>query len=151
VPGRAGRNTLAANAVARSVLGVEDKGYNYLSAFFTDPATQNRYPQWNEMVGQLVGQFRVQAARFPDDPNFDRMARQLSSESRFFADLWALHEIRDCAMTDVEVLGPGGMPRSFAHITLGFVERTDLRLMLYTPRAGTATADLEFQPLAAAH
>lgn len=146
-------NTLAVNAVARSVLRVEDEDYNYLSAFFTDPAAENRYPQWSEMAGQLVGQFRVQAARFPDDPNFDRMATRLSSESRCFADLWARHEIRDCAMTDVEVLGPGGMPRSFAHITLGFVERADLRLMLYTPRAATTTTPSstpELQPLAGA-
>jgi hypothetical protein len=137
---------LAANTIARSVLGIDDTDYNYLSAFFTDPLTESRYPQWNEIAVQLVGQFRVQAARFPDDPSFDRMARKLSSTSPRFAELWARHEIRDCEMSNVEVRCPDQRILSFEQISLGFVERVDFRIMLYTPRAG-ANASPELQQL----
>ncbi|MEV5754658.1 helix-turn-helix transcriptional regulator [Actinoallomurus sp. NPDC052308] len=141
-------NTLAANAMARSVLGIDDKEYNYLSAFFTDPLAKSRYPRWDEMAVQLVGQFRVQAARFPDDPSFDRMARRLSSASPRFAELWARHETRGCETSHVEVRCPDHRILSFEHISLGFVERVDLRIMLYTPCSET-NANLEFQHLTA--
>jgi transcriptional regulator with XRE-family HTH domain len=133
-------NTLATNKLARSILGVEDKDYNYLLAFFADPSAKERYPRWDEEAGRLVGQLRVQAARFPEDASFDRMAGQLSATNTKFAELWARHEIRDSATTSIEIRRPGAGILLFEQMTLGLAESPDLRLMLYSPSPTSSTA-----------
>jgi transcriptional regulator with XRE-family HTH domain len=144
-------NALATNELARSLLGIGDKDYNYLVAFFVDPSAKERYPHWEEVAGRLVGQFRVQAARFPEDASFDRMAVQLSSASTNFSELWARHEIRDSAMTGIEIRHPSAGTLLFEHMTLGLAESPDLRLMLYSPAPVTVTApggsDNRLEPL----
>lgn len=140
-------NALATNELARSILGVGVKDSNYLLAFFIDPSSKDRYPRWEEMARRLVGQFRVQAARFPDDGSFDRMARRLSSASPRFAELWAQHEIRDSAMTSIEVRHPTAGLLLFEHLTLGLAESPELRLMLYSPLAMSGSSDGRFEQL----
>jgi transcriptional regulator with XRE-family HTH domain len=126
-------NTLVSNTQARGVLGVHETDYNYLWSFFTDAENTRRYPGWSDMARRLVGQFRVQAARFPDDPNFEQMARRLCSESPQFDRLWAQHETGDSGMATIEVrLGPGRRMQ-FEHITLGLHQRSEPLLMLYVP------------------
>jgi transcriptional regulator with XRE-family HTH domain len=127
-------NVLAVNESAQSLMGVESGGQNYLAAFFTDPSIRNRYPDWDEMATRLVGQFRVQAARFPQDPRFDRMARRLCVTDQAFAALWARHETCDTAMTSVRLQPPGQESVVFEHLILALLESSDLRLMLYVPQ-----------------
>lgn len=126
-------DTLAANKLAHSVLGVPSGCHNYLRAFFTDPAIRNRYPNWDETATCLVGQLRVQSAQFPSDPSFGEMARELSSRNPRFAELWARHETRDSTMRRVLVRPPQGKSLRFDHMVLGLLHRSELRLMLYIP------------------
>lgn len=132
-------STLAANHSAQSLLGVRPGGQNYLATFFTDLAVRSRYPDWSTMATRLVGQFRVHAARFPDDPRFDRMARSLCATDQAFAALWARHETCDTAMTSVRVQSDDQENISFEHMILALLERSDLRLMLYVPHGAHNT------------
>lgn len=126
-------NTLVSNTHAREVLGVQEADHNYLWSFFTDAQDRSRYPDWPDMARRLVGQFRVQAAHFPDDPNFEHLARRLCSASPQFDRLWAQHETRGSGMATVEVrLGPGRRVQ-FEHIVLGLHQRFEPLLMLYMP------------------
>lgn len=134
-------NTLAANQAARSALGVGAGDQNYLAAFFTEPTARARYLDWDKLATRLVGQFRVQAARFPEDPRFDRIARQLCGTDHAFADLWARHETCDTAMTSVRVRPPGEESMRFEHLILALLENADLRLMLYMPRGAHISAE----------
>lgn len=87
-------NVLVSNAPARTLLGVQDTDSNYLWSFFTDGRNRSRFPHWMDVASRLVGQFRVQAVRFLDDPNFELLARRLCSASPDFDRLWARHETR---------------------------------------------------------
>jgi transcriptional regulator with XRE-family HTH domain len=137
-------SVLAVNEAAQSLLGVESGGQNHLAAFFTDPAARLRYPDWDEMAARLVGQFRVQAARFPQDARFDGMARRLCASDQAFAALWARHETCDTAMTSVRVRLPGQKSVRYEHLILALLESSDLRLMLYVPQgAQSAEAGLQ--------
>ena len=137
-------NILAANEQARRLFELDGGHRNYLHAFFRDPEARYRYPHWVEMARQLVGQFRVQAARYPGDPNFERIARELCARSSRFAESWARHEARDSAVMSVEVRSKTGTLR-FEHMTLQLMEHSDLRLMLYLPRtAEEVAAQVEF-------
>jgi transcriptional regulator with XRE-family HTH domain len=140
-------NVLAVNESAQSMLGLESGGQNYLAAFFADPAARLRYPDWEQMAARLVGQFRVQAARFPQDSRFDRMARRLCASDQAFAALWARHETCDTAMTSVRIRLPGQDSVHYEHLILALLESSDLRLMLYVPQ-GTQSGETGLQLMA---
>nr|WP_030742045.1 helix-turn-helix transcriptional regulator [Streptomyces sp. NRRL S-31] len=141
-------NTLAVNQSAQSLLGVETGGRNYLAAFFAEPSARTRYPDWDELAPRLVGQFRVQAARFPEDPWFDRMARKLCAADPDFAALWARHETCDTATTSVRVRPPGQESVRYEHLILALLGNADLRLMLYLPQGRRISADTDFRLVA---
>jgi transcriptional regulator with XRE-family HTH domain len=132
-------NLVAANEQARTLFGLGGDHLNYLDVFFQDPEACYRYPRWEEMAGRLVGQFRVQAARYPADPNFERIAGELCARCRRFAEYWARHEASDCSVMSVEVRSKTGT-LSFEHMTLQLMEHSDLRLMLYLPSGAEAVA-----------
>ncbi|WP_026422612.1 helix-turn-helix transcriptional regulator [Actinokineospora inagensis] len=140
-------NVLAVNDSARVVLGLRDgdgtgadgEPMNCLVAYFTEPSFRNRYRYWAEYAPHVVSEFRVTAAQYPDDPEFQALVADLSERSTDFAGLWAEQEVR---------LPGGGVkaiehPRAgcliFEHTTLRLAERTDLRLVLQTPLAHTDT------------
>ncbi|MEW2304713.1 helix-turn-helix transcriptional regulator [Streptomyces sp. NPDC006655] len=126
-------NVLVSNAPARTVLGVQEGDCNYLWSFFTDARSRSRYPHWLDVAGRLVGQFRVQAVRFLDDPRFELMAGRLCSASADFERLWARHETRDTGMATVEVRSAPGRRTAFHHVVLGLHQRSEPLLMLYMP------------------
>ncbi|MFI9503717.1 helix-turn-helix transcriptional regulator [Nocardia sp. NPDC052566] len=127
-------NTLLSNTRASEVLGVRDRDYNYLWSFFTDATNRRRYPRWHDDARRLVGQFRVQAARFPNDPAFERMTERLCTESQHFERLWARHDTVDSTAVTVELRGDSSSGLRFEHITLGLSQRAEPRLMLFIPR-----------------
>jgi transcriptional regulator with XRE-family HTH domain len=126
-------NTLACNTSARTILGVHDRDDNYLWSFFTDTRNRTRYPRWPDVARRLVGQFRVQAARFPDDPNFEHLATRLCAASPEFDQLWARHETRDSGVATIKVEVEPGHGAQFEHVTLGLYQRSEPLLMLYVP------------------
>ncbi|MCA1217629.1 helix-turn-helix transcriptional regulator [Streptomyces sp. 8L] len=126
-------NVLASNAPAHALLGVQEAGSNYLWSFFTDGRNRNRYPHWSDVASRLVGQFRVQAVRFLDDPDFERLARRLCSASKDFDRLWARHETRDTGIASVEVRPAPGRRAAFHHLVMGLHQRSEPQLMLYLP------------------
>src|SRR4051794_31885325 len=111
-------NNVAANRLAHHTLQLPAASHNHLSAFFTDPGTKERYPQWTEMAGRFVGQFRAAAARHPDDRTFDRMVHEIALASPEFRQLWERHEVHGHAPAVVEVHCPDGRTRRFEHLTL---------------------------------
>ncbi len=117
-------NNLACNESARNLFGVYSEEYNYLIAFFTDQSARERCVEWEETAVRLVGQFRVQSARFPDDLNFERMAGRLCAVSPEFEELWSKHATHDSGMYHVEMRLPGGGTRRFERLTLGLLSGT---------------------------
>ncbi|MEE1784159.1 hypothetical protein PUR71_14810 [Streptomyces sp. SP17BM10] len=126
-------NTLAVNAEARSLLGVTSDRENYLAAFFLDAAARERYPEWADLAGRLVGQFRILAARYPEDPEFDEIAQRLSEADGEFARLWERHETCDTSVVSMHIRCPAVGSVRYEQVTLGLLEHSDLRLMLYVP------------------
>ncbi|CAL9563894.1 hypothetical protein SUDANB120_04701 [Streptomyces sp. enrichment culture] len=89
---RYGRVELASRS-ARSLFHIGTRGHNCVVKFFTESATREKYPDTEEVGRGLVAQFRAQSARFPQDPEFGRIADRLSEMSPHFAELWDCHEV----------------------------------------------------------
>ena len=86
---------------------------------------------------QLVGQLRVQAGRYPDDPQLTELVEQLSSTDARFAQLWRQHHTRGVAVTRMELRHPSlsHKPVCFDQVILGIPDSQDLVLMLHIPHA----------------
>lgn len=119
---RYGRIELA-NGSARSLFRLNASGDSCLEKFFTDAETRAKYPDTETVARGLVADFRAQSARFPDDPEFGRIAERLCRTSPKFAQLWDQHEVDD----------PYQNVRKFAHPRAGVMifDRMLMRIPAY--------------------
>lgn len=131
-------NDLASNLAARKVFGFLGERRNYLTSFFTERAARACYPDWDDVAVRLVGKFRIQSARFPDDPAFDLMRASLCEASPEFAEIWAWHATCDSTSDRVELRLPDGGLAEFERLTLGLYGRYDIRLVVHLPGRGPA-------------
>lgn len=120
---RYGRIELA-NESARSLFHLKASGDNCLEKFFTDADTRAKYPETERVARSLVANFRTQSIRFPDDPEFGRIADRLRRMSPKFAELWDRHEVDD----------PYQNVRKFAHPRIGVMvfDRVQMRMPEYS-------------------
>ena len=81
------------NEAARTVFGYGDTDHNCLVSFFTNARYRVLHRQWDDTAPEVVAGFRADAARYPDDPEFDRIAEELARVSPEFAELWARHDV----------------------------------------------------------
>nr|WP_232328378.1 helix-turn-helix transcriptional regulator [Kibdelosporangium sp. MJ126-NF4] len=127
-------NLVAVNRAARLVFGYDQGGGNCLVSFFTDPCHRAAVRDWENGARAIVGQFRADAARYPDDPEFGRLAERMRETSPAFAEIWAQHPVGS-AGSGVKAMGE----LVFEYATLPLPDLPGHRLLLYTPVQGTAT------------
>lgn len=126
-------NNICLNESARSIFNLQGNSNNHIEALFTEPSAKSCYLHWDEVAVRLVGQFRIQSARFPDDPNFDRIATRLCAISPEFAKIWKQQATCDSMMDYVELELPDGGVGRFERLMLGLLERYDVRIVLHIP------------------
>lgn len=134
-------DVVAANRTARWTFDLQGDHYNCLIAFFTQPNVRARYPAEEELGRGLVAQLRAQAAQCLGDPGFASLVARLSAGSKWFAELWDLHEIVAAAQSTLYFRHPVVGDLFFEHTTLNVASHDDYRLLLYTPEPSTDTAE----------
>ncbi|NYI06926.1 helix-turn-helix transcriptional regulator [Allostreptomyces psammosilenae] len=131
---------IATNAAAREIFGLTSRDHNCLIAFFTNDRYRGAVRNWAEMAPQVVGQFRHDAGRHPDDPAFARLAERVSAVSPEFAELWARHDVSPVAQGIKALRHPEAGELTFEYTSLPLPHRPDDRLLLHNPAPGTGTA-----------
>lgn len=63
---------------------------------FLDPASRAVHPEWEDRAREAVGQLRVSAGRYPDDPELTALITELSAHSAEFRRIWATGEVVMC-------------------------------------------------------
>jgi transcriptional regulator with XRE-family HTH domain len=134
-------NLLAVNDAARTVFGFGDTDHNCLATFFTNPRYRSMQVHWASVAPDVVAAFRADAARFPDDPGFDRVVDDLRAASPEFVELWERHDVGDPVQAVKATHHPEAGDLLFDTTTLAVADRPGLRLVLYDPRPGTGSAD----------
>jgi hypothetical protein len=132
-------NVSVMNRAAQVVFGFTPEDRNCLVAFFCSDHYRSRIQHWEDLARSLVAEFRRDAARFPDDPAFDRLTGELLEISEEFADLWARHEVSVPAQGSKGINHPRAGQLTFDHSTLHLPDRPDVRLILHTPQPGSGT------------
>ncbi|QFG26304.1 helix-turn-helix transcriptional regulator [Actinomadura sp. WMMB 499] len=134
-------NLIAINDAAREVFGYGETDHNCLVTFFTSMRYRAQQMHWAAAAPEVVGRFRADAARYPDDPEFARIAADLVAVSAEFAELWDRHEVSANAQAIKSVGHPEAGEMVFEATVLPLQERSGQELVLYNPRPGTGTRE----------
>ncbi|MEU4932961.1 helix-turn-helix transcriptional regulator [Streptomyces yokosukanensis] len=132
---------LATNVIAAELLSPFRGTDNMVRVLFGHPDARKVFLQWPTVAGATVHALRLNAGRYPDDPQIRDLVSELLAESDEFATLW----------NDQTVGGLARAHKVFVHPRIGRVELTyqafDVRdapgqqLLVGTPAAGGASAD----------
>ncbi|WP_190123722.1 helix-turn-helix transcriptional regulator [Streptomyces inusitatus] len=132
-------NLVVVNHAARVVFGYGEDGDNCLVSFFLDVRHRSARTHREEAARAMAGQFRADAARCPDDPEFGRMAAELCSVSPEFAAAWAAHPVGSTSQGGKVVDHPEAGELVFEYTTLPLPDLPGHRLLLYNPAPDSGT------------
>ncbi|MFQ6395462.1 helix-turn-helix transcriptional regulator [Nocardia sp. KC 131] len=134
-------NFTAVNDAARLVFGYGDTDHNCLVSFFTNARYRVLHQHWADTAPAVAAGFRADAARYPDDPEFDRIADDLIQVSPEFAELWARHDAADHSSAVKAVDHPEAGLLVFEATLFALPEHPGQHLILHNPRPDTDTAE----------
>jgi transcriptional regulator with XRE-family HTH domain len=113
---------------------------NSIWKLFTLPTPQ-RNAEWKELAQAVLAQFRAEYGRFIEDPWWARQIAELSRISPEFRELWARHDLRSVPEGHKSIHHPLVGELTFDFRLLQAVDSEYLRLMIYTPRSHSGTAE----------
>ncbi|WP_328936745.1 helix-turn-helix transcriptional regulator [Streptomyces tauricus] len=79
---------------------------NMARLVFLDAHTRDLYVDWTAKARAVVGNLRLTAGRYPDDPLLAALIGELTMRSREFATMWADHRVLACDVADYEMRHP---------------------------------------------
>ncbi|MGK5733004.1 helix-turn-helix transcriptional regulator [Streptomyces sp. URMC 124] len=132
-------NLVAVNRAARLVFGYDESDYNCLVSYFTNARYRSAICDWEDGARAIVGRFRADAARYPDDPEFGRLAEDMCAASAAFADIWAEHGIGGATEGRKVLNHPDAGQLVFDYTTLPLPDLPGHRIVLHTPEPGGET------------
>ena len=136
---------LAYNRAAAALFGelerVPPAKRNQLWLVFMHPAWRALYPDWELSARRLLARFRASYAEQVGDPAFEALVQKLLAASPEFREWWPRHEVLGSGEGRKELDHPIAGRLEFEHAVFLHAENTEQRLVLYSPRAGTETAE----------
>ena len=112
---------------------------NLVWRLFTSPTMQER-PNWEQLARSTLAEFRTASARYPGDPWFENLVEDLKQVSPEFCRWWPHHDVRSALDGHKVIEHPTLGYLEFEHFTLQVLNNPDIRIMIYSPDAGTRTA-----------
>jgi hypothetical protein len=73
---------------------------------FLDAHTRDLYTDWPAKARAVVGNLRLTAGRYPDDPLLAGLIGELTMRSPEFSAMWADHRVLPCDVADYEMRHP---------------------------------------------
>jgi transcriptional regulator with XRE-family HTH domain len=136
---------LAYNRAACAVFGDFDAiprgARNHVWQFFMDPRRQEMMPDWELSKRLVVAKFRADSARHLGDPEFEQLVSALRKSSPEFCKEWKRHEVSRSGEGRKQLHHPQVGKLEFEHAVFNPSEAPEQRLILYSPIAGTDTAE----------
>jgi hypothetical protein len=107
---------------------------NTLWCCVTEPTARDKFPEYESHVRYLVARLRAAYGNHIGDPEWEEDIRRLSSLSREFTDLWALHEVANWESRNLTYLHPQAGELRLAVTELEVPDMPEARIMVYTPK-----------------
>ena len=111
---------------------------NLVWRLFTSPTMRER-PNWEQLARSTLAEFRTASARYPGDPWFENLVEDLKQISPEFCQWWPHHDVRSALDGHKVIEHPTLGYLEFEHFTLQVLNNPDIRIMIYSPNAGTRT------------
>lgn len=113
---------------------------NIVWAMFTDEKYKSLYEDWEFYAKVLVGKFRSSCGKYVEDAWLTQFIKELKEQSKFFEDLWSLHEIQTNSEIDKKLNHPMVGKLEFEVCNFELADNTALKMIVHTPKVGTDTA-----------
>jgi len=111
---------------------------NLVWRLFTSPTMRER-PNWEAVARATLAEFRTASARYPRDRWFEELVEDLKLVSPEFCRWWPHHDVRSALDGHKVIEHPTLGYLEFEHFTLQVLNNPDIRIMIYSPDAGTRT------------
>jgi transcriptional regulator with XRE-family HTH domain len=146
-------NYLAWNSTADEIFqitrAVPPYENNAIWRMFVDPMSlQIHSPQWEQVAGKILAEFRAESVRYADEDWFKRLIADLQRVSPEFRAWWPRHDVRGRADARKDMTHPLVGHLMFEHTTLQVPTAPELKIMIYTPLPETDTMEKLEQLLA---
>jgi len=136
---------LAWNRAACVVFGdfgsIPKPARNHLWQMFMDPGRREMFTDWEQASRLAAAKFRADHARHLGDPSFEELVQALRQASPDFCKAWKLHEVARVGEGRKTMEHPVAGTLHFEHAVFHPVEFPEQRLTLYSPVAGSGTAE----------
>ncbi|MEV7054902.1 helix-turn-helix domain-containing protein [Streptomyces microflavus] len=113
---------------------------NMARSVFLDAHTRDLYVDWPAKARAVVGNLRLTAGRYPDDPLLAALVGELTMRSPEFATMWADHRILACDVADYAMHHPTVGPLTVTQQTLQSPQGDGPALVVATAAPGSPSA-----------
>jgi hypothetical protein len=138
-------NVVAWNAAYCAVFGdytpLSERERNLIWRLFTAPLPRLGDPAWEQFARMYLAQFRAEYGRNIRDPWWAEQIAELSRISPEFRELWARHDVLNVSEGRKLTQHPLVGELAFDFLFLHMFDSSDLRLLIYTPRSRSGTAE----------
>ena len=134
----------AANAIFSLEQATSPYARNLVWRLFTNSRLRD-HPNREMMVRNMLAEFRAANARYPGDRWFEELIEDLKRISPEFCRWWPHHDASSVLEGHKIMEHPTLGHLEFEHITLQIPNDPDIRIMIYTPLAGTSAKLEQFR------
>ncbi len=137
-------DVLATNRLSRALLcdfdALPPGERNHARWVFLDPATRELFPDWEDVARDSVAELRMDAGRYPDDPELSSLIGELSVKSPEFRTWWASHDVLRRTHGAKRYHHPVVGEMTIAYEALPLPDAPEQTLYLLTPEPGSPSA-----------
>ncbi len=139
-------NVVEWNAALQATIGGysavrSERERNMIWRIFTPPLVRQGSEEWEKMASVFLAQFRAGYGRFISDPWWGTQIAELSRISPAFRELWGRHDVHSRPEGWKSIHHPLVGELTLDFFLLQPVDSCDLRLLIYSPRSNSGTAE----------
>jgi len=129
-------DVLAANPAARELFtdweALPSAERNLVRWMFMTDRAREVYLEWESEARAMLGRFRLAAARYPGDPDFEALIAELRRDSEHVRDWWPRHDVTAVGSGSKKLRHPRLGPVDYSHVVLQIADHPDQTLVTYS-------------------